>query len=400
MDDYQKWLKETFINGTEAESLLLFIRIKFTEHAKFAQFSELLDNMFYTPYNHEVIINAFSKIQRTINAVNLVKHAFRFKRARIYNTDDLYMNPISPTDKFAVVVLQNNTKYVFHIRELIQAVKSSLSNCCNFFADPIVCKNPYTNIPFSKSALYNIYFAIKGSTYLMPTLFHRYFLCNFDYSEFSIDNDDMINEEYLKTYVENYCLDNVYSHVKDMFTINNMKCNIHKSFPKNKLFKIMKPYLKLYFASSFSINSQKKEVAFKLLHKKMHAFIKFNPNFGKRKVKLVEIRPFSNIRSCNYYLDEKVVPFVQDAECEKHVTSFMTSHLEDCSHNTSPSSSSSSPRSGEEYEYHISYAHPEDEYIDNSDDESHHTPVLYDEDDETNNDSGDDIDDEMYDGPV
>ena len=126
----------------------------------------------------------------------------------------------------------------------------------------------------------------------------------------------------------------------------------------------------------------------------MHAFIKFNPNFGKRKVKLVEIRPFSNIRSCNYYLDEKVVPFVQDAECEKHVTSFMTSHLEECSHNTSPSSSSSSPRSGEEYEY------PEDEYIDNSDDESHHTPVLYDEDDEANNDNGDDIDDEMYDGPV
>ena len=114
MNGSQKWLKETFINGTEAENLLMFINIKFTEVTKFEQLIELLDNIFYTHSNHDTIINAFCKIQRVSNAISKLKSAFRFKRARIYNTDDLYMNTITPTDKFAVVILQNNTKYVLN----------------------------------------------------------------------------------------------------------------------------------------------------------------------------------------------------------------------------------------------------------------------------------------------
>ena len=38
---------------------------------------------------------------------------------------------------------------------------------------PFIYKNPYNNLLFNKSSLYNIYFAIKKSDYI----FHQYFLC-------------------------------------------------------------------------------------------------------------------------------------------------------------------------------------------------------------------------------
>lgn len=43
------------------------------------------------------------------------------------------MNPIHIGNKNTITLLQNNTKYVFHIRELIGCINTSLSNSCHFF---------------------------------------------------------------------------------------------------------------------------------------------------------------------------------------------------------------------------------------------------------------------------
>jgi len=376
--DHQKWLKDTFIKGSQIE-LLLFIQLEFTEPTKFEQLSELLDNIFYSEANREDILNIFCTIQRTANAISRLKYMYRFNKSRIYNTEDLYMNPISIESRGTLTLLQNGTKYIFHIRELIHTMNSCLSHCCHFFADPIICKNPYTNLPFTKSSLYNIYFAIKGSSFLMPTLFHRYFLSSFNYETFFIENGELVNEEYLKTYVENYCLDNVYSHVKDMYSEHHMRFYIHKTFPKDVLFETMKPYLKLYFSSNFSMNVHKKRVTFDLLHKKLYAFVKFNPNFGKRKVKLIPINLFSHIKKCSYFFDQNTVSFVTNKESKTEQIEFMKSHLDDCDEKMENLSSSSSEEEDDEEEYEF-------ETIVNN---RTPTPVLYDE-DGSDDDSEDD----------
>jgi hypothetical protein len=189
--------------------------------------------------------------------------------------------------------------------------------------------------------------------------------------------------------------------VKDMFYMHNMRCNIHKAFPKDKLFDIMKPYLKLYFTSNFSMSLQKKDIAYQTLHKKMHAFIKFNPNFGKRKIRMVEIRPFSNQRRCEYYFDDRTLPFLSSLECKKDNKSFMTSHLEECDDDddltpfVAPISFSAS--SSASSSYHIEHENGQsihnDQYAYETDDEDEYergvvaaaerdglnTPVLYDD---------------------
>jgi hypothetical protein len=317
--------------GTEFEQYFLHTYIDFTKPDKFSRLYYYTNDPFYT---NCAIYDLFFKIQQLNHAVYKLKNAYRFKKANIYNTEDLYMNPISPKDKNVIVLLQNNTRYVFHIRELIQSINNSLSNCNYFFSNPLECKNPYTNMPFSKSALYNIYFAIRESTYLMPILLHKYFLTNFSYSNFSKHNEEMINDEYLKTYVENHCLENVHEQVREMFDFHDIKCYIHRRFPKDLLYNIMKPYLQLYFVSNFSMNMQRKRQAYRMLTIKLKAFIKYNPNFGKQKVKLYSDNPFKKIKKCKYYFDEAVIPFVDYFEKVNDVRIFTTSHLAEVKNRT------------------------------------------------------------------
>jgi len=322
--DHHTWLKHRYVIGTEFEQYFLHTYIDFTKPDKFSRLYYYINDPFYT---NCAIYDLFFKIQQLNHAVYKLKNAYRFKKANIYNTEDLYMNPISPKEKNVMVLLQNNTRYVFHIRELIQTINNSLSNCNYFFSNPLECKNPYTNIPFSKSALYNIYFAIRESTYLMPILLHKYFLTNFNYSNFSKENEVMINDEYLNRYVENYCLENVHEQVREMFDFHDVKCYIHRRFPKDQLYNVMKPYLQLYFVSIYSMNIPRKRQAYRLLTIKLKAFIKYNPNFGKQKVKLYSDNPFKKIKKCKYYFDEATVPFVDYFEKVNDVRIFTTSHL-------------------------------------------------------------------------
>ena len=53
---------------------------------------------------------------------------------------------------------------------LKKIVQKSLSNSDEMYSDPLPIKNPYNNLPFSKSNLYTLYFFIKKSDYVMPVI--------------------------------------------------------------------------------------------------------------------------------------------------------------------------------------------------------------------------------------
>jgi len=318
-------LKELLIErycSPENKFLFTFSPIDFLSIKKYTDLKTHINHFFMTNTAKDSIFSFFNKIQRLIWAVGILKRAWLYKRAKIYNTEDLLLAPISTSDKNVFVLFQNRTKYVFQLRELIRTLTDSLCHCCHFFPSPTVCKNPYTNMALNKSDLYNIYFAIRFSNYNMPLLFEKYFRSNFHLEKFSRENQDIINEEYLKTYVENNCQD-IYELTRDMFRDNQMRFNIHKCFPKEVLLKIMKPYLDLFIISQYSIHMPKKIQAYRLLHKKLHQFIQFNPSFGKRKVRIVKKNPFDMKHICQYYFDENCIPFHFEIETDE----FMKSHL-------------------------------------------------------------------------
>ena len=326
MEKIKAILEDHFINDTSI-SVLFNFTIDEINISKFICLQNMLSNIFLNDIKKNEIMNIFCNIQKFIHAIYRLKYVWKLKRAIVYNTDDLYMNPIHIGQKNTLVLLQNNTKYIFQIKELIVSMNTYLSNSCYFFTDPLVCKNPYTNIPFDKAALYNIYFAIRDSTFIMPSLLHEYFLLDFNLSDFSITNQHMMNKEYLRTYVNNNCAQYVYEHVIDMFNYYQIANKIHSKFPNDKLFTIMKPYLDLYYMANYSLNQYKKRLYYKTLYKKLREFIKFNPTFGRKKVHLIQVTPFSKYKKLEIYFDDKHIPFYESKNCVVYTKSFMKSHL-------------------------------------------------------------------------
>ena len=312
-----KSIKDRYLKTIQDE--FYFSNFDFSSKTKFMKLLRLLESPFVSC---ERILTIFCNIQKMVNAVHKLKTTWRWKRAILYNTDDLFMTPICQTYRNTIVLLQNNTKYVFHLRELLRVVQTSLSHCCHFFPEPVDCKNPYTNLPFNKSALYNFYFALRRSSYNIPPLLEAFFQTNFNYNEFALNNEELINTEYLKTYVENHCLDKVLSTVEEMFQAHHFKSKIHKTFSSDKLMTVMKPYLELFFVSQYSVNQHKRMRSHRILHKKLHEFMNFNPNFGRRKVKIVKKNPFSLINKCEYVYDDRYMPFYRVVQEQ-----FLQSHL-------------------------------------------------------------------------
>jgi hypothetical protein len=324
MNPFDELLYSTFLKKEDINIWFSCISISFLSiPAKWKSFHSILNNIFLGNEKREEMIDVISKIQRTIHGMYRFKYLWRLRKAKLYNADDLYMNPIGPSDKGTVVIFENNTKYIFQLRELIRVVHSSLSNCCHFFPDPIQSKNPYTNLPFHKSNLYNIYFAVRSSQYRMPHLLEAFFREDFNLNRFLTKNEELINEEYLNTYVENNCVEGIFDYVQDMFKEHHIRSSIHPEFPKEKLYKIMKPYLSLYFVSNYSINQHKKARSFRLLHRTLDLFQRYNSCFGRRKIKFISKNPFSHIKQCIYIFDEKHPPFHN-----RESNHFLTSHLD------------------------------------------------------------------------
>ena len=326
MEQFEKIINDHFIHN-DLIKFLYKMDVENMYTSKFKSLHCMLSNMFLNNEIKEEIMNTFCNIQRFTHAILRLKRIWKWNKANTYNTEDLYMNPIHVGQKNTITLLQNNTKYIFQIRELIGSINNSLSNSCHFFVEPLVCKNPYTNIPFDKASLYNIYFAIRESTFIMPTLLHQYFLSDFHLSDFGIMNQHIMNEEYLRTYVDNNCAQDVSDIVNDMFDDHRIKIKINKDFPKDKLFDIMKPYLRMYFISNYSLNEFKKRLQFKILHKKLHDFFAFNPQFGRRKIRLIEVQPFSKSKKMEYYFDDKHIDFNESVDCQNDAKYFMKSHL-------------------------------------------------------------------------
>jgi len=255
---------------------------------KYKMFGSILSNIFLKDFQKEELLTILSILQKGITGIRKFVYLYRYKRSMIYNTTDLCGDPI-PTNntRISMTIYQNNTRYVFLLRELIKTINTALSNSPYFFADPVPCKNPYTNIPFDKSTLYNIYFRIRLSSSLkIPELFHRYFLCDFDLYNFSLQTEELIRREYVNSYVKNIetnQIGNIREMVHHIFQHNKIFCiYIHREFPEDRLLNIMRPYISLFFRMKYSLNLSYKTHLSLILKYSLLKFVEYNKCFGRR----------------------------------------------------------------------------------------------------------------------
>ena len=331
---YFKITNDTLQNLDSLQKIIYFMFVCKKEYSieiKFKYFIDEINNIFLTEEQKEDFINIFCNIQKIYFALSRFACVYKYKKAKVVVDFDLCLNPINFDNKNSICLLQQKYKYYFRINDLISIIDTALSNSPNFFSDPLISKNPYNNVPFNKSTLYNIYFGIREKTYIIPELLHKFFLCNFDIYKFEKKYEYLIREHAIQKYIKNSDIETLHNSVLSMinyynnidYTYNH-QIKIHANFPKKKLVDIMRPYLHLYYLYKYSLITTKKMNSKNILYKKLLDFFKFNPSFGREQIKVQTIflknkKIYKNIHSYN----DKHILFYQDSK------TFLTSHLSD-----------------------------------------------------------------------
>ena len=256
---------------------------------KYHFFLQTINNIFLSDLHKKQFINIFCKLQQLYFAFNRIFYMHKYKKSTITVNADLTLAPICENEPNIICIFQNNHRYLFNVKDLIKIVNNSLSNSCNFFIEPIVCKNPYNNILFNKSTLYNIYFYIRNHTKIYPEILHAFFLTNFVLPDFILKYSYLLREYTLSRYITNTSHRTLHYDIKDMLqeynAINKTKpITIHEDFPKKDLINILKPYLMLYLKSKYSLIENIKTDSETLLYTKLTRFYYYNPAFGRQKL--------------------------------------------------------------------------------------------------------------------
>ena len=262
---------------------------------KYKIFFELL-NSFLIKDKKDEFIDYFCKIQKTYNILNKFIYNYKYKKTKIVVTTDMCLNELIENGKNVICILDNNYKYLFNINDLINIIHTSLTNSYLFFSQPKSIKNPYNNLPFNKSTLYNIYFFIKFKTEYYPELLFKFFNCNFNLNNFKYYNEHLLRDYSIENYVYKSPDNIIEKEIRETIIIFNLYCEkhmlknrirIHKDFPKKKLVQVMRPYLLLYCKSQYSFHPEIKNRFYFYFKSSMIRFNNFNPLFGRKKVKIL-----------------------------------------------------------------------------------------------------------------
>ena len=210
-------------------------------------------------------------------------------------------------------------------------MNAALSHSPNFYSEPLPFKNPYNNVVFKKSDLYNFYFFIKSGLFIISDLIQNYFLSNFDLYDFQQHNEYIIRDYYIKSYINTTPVDELFLDVKFMLKYINIskRIYIHSDFPKSRAVEIMRPYLLLYYQSIYSVDSHKRNISNDELVGRLTQFINFNPLFGRR-----YIQSYTKLRTNQTQMNQYKLLYIKKVEYnDKHLQfnsrdiKFMTSHI-------------------------------------------------------------------------
>jgi len=263
--------------------------IQFIENKFFVMKILLSKNNSFIQYNRNELFEIFEKSQRFIFGIYALKKHLRLKNIQNYDCNkDLNFSSLDDVkENLKVSIIENEVRYKFSLCDIVNIINNSLAFHDKFFSVPSVIKNPYTNLPFSKSSLIKIYSVFKSSSYRTPLLFERFYDCFFDIQAFEKHNEQFIREHNIKFFIKTESIIEKCEYIHNMLLFFNKtqrsakKIIINPDFPENRLIQIFQKFLHMYL-NVMSINSQVRIQNKKRLVIALKQFHIRNPIFGRK----------------------------------------------------------------------------------------------------------------------
>ena len=89
--------------------------------SKYKQYYEFLNNFLIvnSEQDKENFKTTFSKAQQIYNILNRFAYNYKFKKTKIVVNTDMCLNELNEGDKNVISIIQNNSKYLFNVKDLI-----------------------------------------------------------------------------------------------------------------------------------------------------------------------------------------------------------------------------------------------------------------------------------------
>ena len=222
----------------------------------------------------KMLKNTFQKYIRKRNISKLTPN----------NNTDLYFNDIDDYPYYQTInIISDDILYRFRLSDMVNMWLKCLNNSENLFVKPIQFKNPYTNLPFKKYNLYNIFIGLTFSKYQVPYLIRQFIKNYCDITTFTLDAYPFLKDNAINDFFET-------AHTFDyMEQVNNMLHEFRRHidyvyFPddlsyrrQRRVVSYLKPILKNYLYGSYGCNPLKKIDAYSKSKEELKDFFKDNP---------------------------------------------------------------------------------------------------------------------------
>jgi hypothetical protein len=223
----------------------------------------LLDNSFVNNANKAKFLSDFSRFQKTINGFKKLVKLWRIKKKCIVypNTTDLKGNDLSDYKPHLLIdLIEDNTIYSFCIHDLLKMWSTALRQRMIVIERPTKLKNPYTNLEFSLTNLYNIYYKALFNGIRRPPLVDMHFHCKFSIKTLLCTYGAQLREWAITDYAEteDISLYNELIGVHSDYGHLLPKLRVSDSFSdkiKMKQIQIYKPIIQAYCFMAYSNNS-------------------------------------------------------------------------------------------------------------------------------------------------
>ena len=206
------------------------------------------------------------------------------------------MNELDPKHSATFQLIQENGIYLFTFNNLVRIILEAITHQSEMFVEPLPIKNPYTNTIFSKTELFNIYFAMRLRNIRIHELVEKFFRCEFNIYEFRRIHETELRDIAIEQHAKTASYSDLLQDIDDMLRNHNMtkRIKICSGFPLSKLVDTMRPLLKLHLLEHYSFSSMTRKYAKARLHLDLNRFAEQNPLYGRKLAVGYRIPPNEN----------------------------------------------------------------------------------------------------------
>lgn len=249
-------------------------------------------NSFYTQGTKVLVLHLYSKIQRVLMAMKTLVRIWRKRRATIASVEtDLFMNSLNNFPNYQKIkLLQKGTIYEFRLTDIMKLWLTALCNSSSFSPNPILPKNPFTNIPFDQGHLATCYVKLRRTDFIIPPLITIFWNCSMDLERFREEAYPQLKEEAVRNYMDKSSNEIMFYDIVAMISslarhLNHRSVSMDLS-DRHKLEFIydMKPFLYEFLLSQHCCNPVRKRRVRKEMLRKLKLFFIKNPLSGRRVV--------------------------------------------------------------------------------------------------------------------